>query len=54
MIYYVSSGTLNPIHTHSLEIGSQVYSGPKDIKLANAGIASGGLKWQYIVNCHIF
>jgi len=36
------------------EIRSLVSRGPENIFYVSNGAASGGLQWQYIVNCHIF
>ena len=35
----------------TIEIKSLVFRAPKRFYVAN-DIASGGLKWQYVVNCH--
>ena len=37
----------------TIEIRSLVSEAPETFRVSNA-VASGGLHWQYIVNCHIF
>ena len=37
----------------TIKIRSLVSEASKTFRVSN-GIASGGLQWQYIVNCHIF
>ena len=36
----------------TVKIRSMAFRDPNKIIVSN-GVASGGLKWQYIVNCHI-
>jgi len=38
----------------TIEARSLVFRGPKKPFYVSNGIASGGVQWQYVVNCHVF